>query len=130
MGQPGFPVTHAFPPATSTFVGTESAGLEDRYSTFSGLVAHSSAVLQSLHALSNFRLSTHAIIRSCYFLSVSTRRLGVNDESVMPVSALANRYEILPLVAQCEGYIKVWEYARRQASAISLDDAWLLRLVR
>ena len=35
------------------------------------------------------------------------RRIGLNDDNVMPVSALANRYEILPLMNQCEGYMKV-----------------------
>ncbi|CAN0228987.1 unnamed protein product [Scytosiphon promiscuus] len=33
-------------------------------------------------------------------------RIGLNDQNVMPVSALANRYEVLPLMAQCEGYMK------------------------
>ncbi|CAM9635930.1 unnamed protein product [Pylaiella littoralis] len=33
-------------------------------------------------------------------------RIGLNDKNVMPVSALANRYEVLPLVAQCEGFMK------------------------
>ncbi|CAM9246458.1 unnamed protein product [Ectocarpus fasciculatus] len=33
-------------------------------------------------------------------------RIGFNDQNVMPVSALANRYEVLPLMAQCEGYMK------------------------
>ena len=35
------------------------------------------------------------------------RRIGLNDENVMPVSALANRYEVMPLMDQCEGYMKV-----------------------
>lgn len=35
------------------------------------------------------------------------RRIGLNDENVMPVSALANRYEVIPLMDQCEGYMKV-----------------------
>lgn len=36
-----------------------------------------------------------------------SRRIDLDDQNVMPVSALANRYEVLPLVAQCEGYMKV-----------------------
>lgn len=39
------------------------------------------------------------------------RRIGLNDENVMPVSALANRYEVIPLMDQCEGYMKVSCYA-------------------
>eukprot|EP00904_Undaria_pinnatifida_P001888 jgi/Undpi1/116/HiC_scaffold_1.g00116.m1 len=37
---------------------------------------------------------------------VYSGRIGLNDDNVMPVSALANRYEILPLMNQCEGYMK------------------------
>lgn len=40
------------------------------------------------------------------------RRIGLNDKNVMPVSALANRYEVLPLVAQCEGFMKVTNAGR------------------
>lgn len=36
-----------------------------------------------------------------------SRRIGLTDRNVVPVSALANRYEVLPLMAQCEGYMKV-----------------------
>ena len=34
-------------------------------------------------------------------------RIGLTDENVVPVSALANRYEVLPLMDKCEGYMKV-----------------------
>lgn len=36
-----------------------------------------------------------------------SRRIGLTDQNVVPVSALANRYEVLPLMSQCEGYMKV-----------------------
>lgn len=42
------------------------------------------------------------------------RRIGLNDQNVMPVSALANRYEVLPLVAQCESFMKVTRQLTRK----------------
>lgn len=42
-----------------------------------------------------------------FLFLLGKRRVALNDENVMPVSALANRYEIVPLMNQCEGYMKV-----------------------
>lgn len=44
---------------------------------------------------------------ACEHMFTRSRRIGLTDQNVVPVSALANRYEVLPLMAQCEGYMKV-----------------------